>query len=581
MADRNRRYTVAAIALPFFLMVMSGLARANLIFVTSLDGDTDAGACTLPDAIGSANTGTPEGGCFILLAPGADQIVVALTGTIFVNAARLPLTISDEVLEISTFGDGPVVIDGGSHGIPQGGIMYVSSLNKFLKLSNLTFAHGLAEQGGAIFSETGGDVDIKDDLFVDNTAEVTPALCVIPILGGEGGAIFAAAGRMEVTNSTFYENDALQYNETYGGAIYVAGEPFCSPAGDAACVGVIDGILGASLKLTNATFEHNYAKFGSAIYNAGTADVKGTIFADHLDKAGTGVVSPVGNCAGLNSPPVTDENYNVSVDNSCAFTAASSKNNQTAAQVDLDPLGLQNNGGPSFTVALHDTSSVAYGLIPVADCTEQDSHMTPLGTDQRLFGRPDSGDPDACDSGAYELGALGAYTLNSDRVQVARKPTAANSDMVNIGMTFTANGDPDCDLDEDALNSGVNIELFQGTCASLPLNGLLVELNPFVVHTVNKEQYGTFYQTYGPVTVSARMVAFPPQMGVCGEWTLNLEVGGLNTKSPNVNLPGTNPFALIIFDSADDGQSCFDINNAIVGNQIPIPGHGVRRGVRR
>ena len=228
MAGSNRRFAFAAVALPFLFLVMSGLARANTIFVNTLDGGSDPTLCTLPDAIASANIDVPVGGCVIIPGTGADQIVIGLTGTIFVDAARLPLTVSDQVLEITTFGDGPVVIDGGLNGIPQGGIMFVSSLNKFLELTALTFAHGFAEQGGAIYSDTGGDVDIKDCLFVDNTVEVTPALCEIPILGGEGGAIFAASGRMEVTNSTFYENDALTYDNTFGGAIYVAGWPECA-----------------------------------------------------------------------------------------------------------------------------------------------------------------------------------------------------------------------------------------------------------------------------------------------------------------------------------------------------------------
>jgi len=38
MAGSNRRYTVAAIALPFLFLVMSGLARANNIFVNTTDG---------------------------------------------------------------------------------------------------------------------------------------------------------------------------------------------------------------------------------------------------------------------------------------------------------------------------------------------------------------------------------------------------------------------------------------------------------------------------------------------------------------------------------------------------------------
>ncbi len=32
---------------------------------------------------------------------------------------------------------------------------------------------------------------------------------------------------MEVTNSTFFENDALKFNDTFGGAIYVEGDRPC------------------------------------------------------------------------------------------------------------------------------------------------------------------------------------------------------------------------------------------------------------------------------------------------------------------------------------------------------------------
>ncbi len=153
-----------------------------------------------------------------------------------------------------------------------------------------------------------------------------------------------------------------------------------------------------------------------------------------------------------------------------------------------------------------------------------------------------------------------------------------------MGLTFTANGDPDCDLgvggDEDALNNGVGIGLFQGTCASLPFNGLFLDLSPFQVHTVNHQQYGTLFESAGPITVSARLVALTPPAGLCGKWTLNLEVSGLNTSSTSEDLGGTNPFAVLISDESD-AESCFDVTNAIVGSQIPKPSHSVRRGVRR
>src|ERR1700735_3238067 len=288
MAGSNRRFTLAAITLPFLFVVMSGVARATSILVNTtsgLGGFFSSPVCTLPDAIEAANSGSTVAGC-----PGGtgdDVIVIGVTGTIFVNVGSLPLTISDKVLQITTFGDGPVVIDGSAKAGTDGGTMFVSSLNKFLELNNLAFANGFAEFGGAIFSESGGDVDIKDCLFEDNTVENS---------GGEaeGGGLFEETGRMGGTKSTCLENDALKFSETFGGAIFVEGAP-CVVSGLPSALCSPGVILGASLKLTNATFERNYAGEGSAVFNeGGTVDVKGTIFADHLEDAGTGVISPVG-----------------------------------------------------------------------------------------------------------------------------------------------------------------------------------------------------------------------------------------------------------------------------------------------
>jgi hypothetical protein len=103
-----------------------------------------------------------------------------------------------------------------------------------------------------------------------------------------------------------------------------------------------------------------------------------------------------------------------------------------------------------------------------------------------------------------------------------------------------------------------------------------------VVHTVNHESYGTLFQSSptvpSPETVSARIVQLPTPGGTCGEWTLNIEVAGLDTAA--IGLGGGNPFALVIEDG-DKNEGCFDVTNAIVGSQTPPPPHGVRRRVRR
>ena len=64
MAVRNRRFTFAAFSLPFLLIAMAGLARANTIVVNTLDSGSQLfPLCTLEDAVLAAETKTIHGGC--------------------------------------------------------------------------------------------------------------------------------------------------------------------------------------------------------------------------------------------------------------------------------------------------------------------------------------------------------------------------------------------------------------------------------------------------------------------------------------------------------------------------------------
>ncbi|SRR5258708_5259934 len=96
MADRNRRYSLAAIALPFLFVIMSGLARANLIVVNTTDGESPAAPlCSLPDAVTAHNMTMPVNGC--PAGSGDDDISFAVTGTISIDE---PLEIANGHLGI-------------------------------------------------------------------------------------------------------------------------------------------------------------------------------------------------------------------------------------------------------------------------------------------------------------------------------------------------------------------------------------------------------------------------------------------------------------------------------------------------
>ena len=241
----------------------------------------------------------------------------------------------------------------------------------------------------------------------------------------------------------------------------------------------------------------------------------------------------------------------------------------------LDPAGLQNNGGPTKTIAL-ESNSQAVDFIPVGKSTDQ-SLPTPqaLTTDQRGFPRPDPDNPDFCDAGAFELQTMPfVIAPNSERVQIARS-TTPDSDQVNMAFTFTEGGFPSCDSGDNAFN-GFDVDLLAGSCETHDHTGLFLSLDSWVVHTVNKESYGTLFQSLSPGTVSARMVQLPtPASPACGEWTVNIEVAGIDSSDL-----GNGPFSLVL-SNADGDTGYFDITNAIVGSQTPPPPHGVRRRVRR
>jgi hypothetical protein len=89
-----------------------------------------------------------------------------------------------------------------------------------------------------------------------------------------------------------------------------------------------------------------------------------------------------GDCEGDGT--FTDDGYNLADDTSCGFSGTSLSDTPAG----LDPSGLQNNGGPTETIAL-EPGSAAIGHVTLAsDCT---------GNDQRGVPRPVP-----CDIGAYE-----------------------------------------------------------------------------------------------------------------------------------------------------------------------------------
>jgi len=81
MAGLNCRVALAVIVLSFLIVGLSSSARAAVIIVNTIDGDSEpAPLCSLPDAVAAHNTHTSVNGC-----PAGsinDVIKFIVTGTI-------------------------------------------------------------------------------------------------------------------------------------------------------------------------------------------------------------------------------------------------------------------------------------------------------------------------------------------------------------------------------------------------------------------------------------------------------------------------------------------------------------------
>ena len=593
MADRKWSFALGGVALFFLLIAMPGAARAATITVNTLGDPGVSGTCDLRDAIVNANGKDQSGSTNCTGGTGTDTIVFSISGTI---------TLGSTLPAIANTTPESLTIDGSGHAITVDGAssfqIFNVNFSAVLNLQNLTLAHGSATgtsggtfggsiQGGAI--DAFGSVTITNCTFSDNQATGGAG----SMFGGfaQGGAIWGGYP-LTVINSTFSGNQATGGagpdggGSAQGGAIYdgtpqtITNSTFSD---NQATGGGTDGVgrggavysYDDSVIVVSSTFSGNHAapgagSSGGAIYiegGPGPNSLKSTILAG----------STGGNCAGSSGTVITDGGYNISDDGSCGFTMApsgTSINNSTT--LNLDPAGLQENGGPTKTIAL-EPDSEAVDFIPIASCTDASSPTPqPLTTDQRGFPRPDPGNLNFCDAGSFELEPTMPFAIapNSERLQIARS-TLPNSDQINTAFTFTESAFPTCDAGNDAFN-GISVVFESGTCAVHDHASLLFFLHPWVVRTVNHESYGTVFSSFPPGSLSARMVELPtPEPPACGEWTLNLEIAGIDSTPL-----GDGPFSLILV-NGDGEQQCFDITNAIVGNQIPTPGHGVRRGVRR
>jgi uncharacterized repeat protein (TIGR01451 family) len=245
---------------------------------------------------------------------------------------------------------------------------------------------------------------------------------------GLGGGLYVAAGIVTVTNDTLTGNDAQGGNGGNGGNGSTSGGT--GGSGGAGLGGGLD-VDGGGVTLTNDTLSGNHAQGGKGgnagngltagtgsggnggnatggglyVVSGSTTILANTLIAQNTLTAGT---DGTGGSAGSASDPdvsgtATSSDHDL-IGDSDGFGATTSTGdllNLTPSQLAglLDPNGLQNNGGPTKTIALP-TGSVAI------DAGNNNVSGLPI-TDQRGYARIVG---KAVDIGAYEYGATAETT---------------------------------------------------------------------------------------------------------------------------------------------------------------------------
>jgi predicted outer membrane repeat protein len=320
---------------------------------------------------------------------------------------------------------GTVAISGGSfdnNDAPLGGAIFVNNgaiLN--IKSSNFSISNNSASrQGGAIYS-LGGIVSLQ------RSGGTTPTSVRVASNGAaSGGAISAEGGKLSIDGIQFIDNTAFA-----GAAIVISKLPLAGAASitrsyfrnNNASVGRVESIRvtgGSTLILSGDTFLFdevysnsipgndlsviNSTFLGGTIHaQNGIAKVTfSTIVSSRLFgpfpqfRVSNSILSGV-NCAG-----VADDGGNL------VFQSAPGA--ECPGHIDdpkLDPKLLQDNGGPTPTIALL-AGSPAIDQLDAGHCL--DLSGKPLTTDQRDASRPfPSGG--LCDIGAYEFGATATPAL--------------------------------------------------------------------------------------------------------------------------------------------------------------------------
>jgi predicted outer membrane repeat protein len=399
---------VGTILGPILIVILvtfsTGTAATINVNTTADPGPTSD--CSLRSAIIASLHRTATNGC--PKGDGIDSIIfqAGLTGTITLTSPLGPITSGNVTIS------GPVTSPGIIIDATNSASAISVSHGATLVAKNLSFKNAT----DTAVAEINSTLELRLCDFDGNTTGTSG-----------GGAVFGSGGVIEIADSTFSRNSSTLpgFPQIGGGAIFlsspvsmtISGSTFDSntSASDGGAILSDD----STISIVNSTFNQNASQAsGGAIWDdSSTVLISASTFSGNTSGSGGGgaisnndeyefslkstIVSGKasgGNCAG----EIDDAGYNLSDDASCGFSEVGSHNNTNAQ---LDPAGLQDNGGPTQTIGLK-PHSPAIGAIPKAACTDQSVPPARITTDQRGYPRPSPQDGSGnafCDIGAFEV----------------------------------------------------------------------------------------------------------------------------------------------------------------------------------
>ena len=468
-------------------------AVSNLIKVTTTADTVDPtdGVTSLREAITLANTTAGDDQISFNFSTGSSPYTITLNSALpnIIDASTVVGTGTAGTVTINGLGASSLIISGDNGDTNRNFNLFNINSGGNLSISGVTVSGAKTSGNGAAFNNSGtltvansnisgNSANFGGGIYNQSTLTVSNSTLSGNSATSDGGGIFND-GTLTVTNSTLSSNSATSdgggiFNHSFS-TITVTNSTLSGNSANTSGGGIFNHSF-STITVTNSTLSGNSANFGGGIYNQGTLTVtNSTLSGNSANTSGGGGIF---NNATLNIANTIIANNTSGGDYAGTGTIGTNISNlvedgSLPGAMAADPLlgPLQNNGGPTFTMALLAGSpAIGAGNATI-------SNASPVnGLDQRGFTRITS------DIGAYAVSNLITVTSTADTVDptdgvtslreaITLANTTAGDDQISFNLTGAS---PYTITLNSALPNIIDAStvVSTGTAGTLTINGL-------------------------------------------------------------------------------------------------------------